>query len=103
MPSPIPIYTAHDEKYRADSCRPLLTAAGKTLRLAALNTDTILGTLFLPERLRVSRWWAFGTPNVTRSGDWNGIETKASNWHSLRPDILSLGRISVSTISGLAI
>jgi AraC family L-rhamnose operon regulatory protein RhaS len=37
MPSPIPIYTAHDEKYRADSCRPLLTAAGKTLRLAALQ------------------------------------------------------------------
>ena len=34
---PIPIYTDHNEKYRADSCRALVTAAGKTLRLEALR------------------------------------------------------------------
>lgn len=35
---PIPIYTDHDEKYRADSCKPLLDAAGAgTIELALIS------------------------------------------------------------------
>lgn len=37
MPKPTPIYRDHDEQYRADSCKPLVEAAKKSMRLETLR------------------------------------------------------------------
>jgi AraC family L-rhamnose operon regulatory protein RhaS len=64
----IPIYKDHDERYRADSCRQLEEAAGKSLRLEALKHGHYPGVALPPGILEGVKM--VGNWDTPESQDW---------------------------------